>query len=118
MYQPIRRKKMTKNTNKNEARITLMATLKATRDARKAAKAKLTETIEAAYAEYRKLVAELKAERNTAIDKYLAAKDAAKKPVEKTTKKAAKKTTKKAAKKSAKKAVKKATKKAIEKAAE
>ena len=41
---------MTKNTNKNEARITLMATLKATRDARKAAKTKLTETIEAAYA--------------------------------------------------------------------
>ena len=109
---------MTKNTNKNEARITLMATLKATRDARKAAKTKLMETIEAAYAEYRKLVADLKAERNAAIDKYLAAKDTAKKPVEKTTKKDAKKTTKKAVKKSAKKAVKKATKKATKEDAE
>lgn len=104
---------MTKNTNKNEARITLMATLKATRDGRKAAKAKLTETIEAAYAEYRKLVAELKAERNNAIDTYLAAKNAAKKPVEKTTKKAAKK----ASKKAAKNVTKKSTKKAAEKVA-
>ena len=108
---------MTKNTNKNEARITLMATLKATRDGRKAAKTKLTETIEAAYAEYRKLIAELKAERNAAIDKYLAAKDAAKKPVKKAAKKTAKKAAKKPAKKAAKKVTKKSTKKAAEKAA-
>lgn len=97
---------------KNEARNNLMATLTANRKARKDAKAKLTETINAAYAEYRKLVADLKAERKAAIDKYLAAKKDAKKA-------ATKKPTKKAAtKKPAKKAAKKTTKKAVKKAAE
>ena len=103
-----------KNTIKNEARTSLMTTLTAIRAARKDAKAKLVEKIEAAYAEYRKLVADLKAERTAAIDKYLAAKNETEKPV----KKAAKKTSKKATKKTAKKAVKKDTKKAAETAAE
>ena len=102
-----------KNTIKNEARTSLMTTLTAVREARKDAKAKLMEKIEAAYAEYRKLVADLKAERTAAIGKYLAAKKEAEKPV----KKAAKKTSKKAAKKTAKKAVKKAAETAAEKAA-
>ena len=107
-----------KNTIKNEARTSLMTTLTTLRAARKDAKAKLMEKIEAAYAEYRKLVAELKAERTAAIDKYLAAKTETEKPVKKAAKKAAKKTSKKAAKKTAKKAVKKAAEKAAETAAE
>ena len=102
-----------KNTTKNEARTSLMTTLTAVRTARKDAKVKLMEKIEAAYAEYRKLVADLKAERTAAIDKYLAAKKATKKPV----KKAAKKTSKKAAKKTVKKAAKKAAETAAKKAA-
>ena len=107
-----------KNTIKNEARNNLMATLPANRKARKDAKAKLTETVNAAYAEYRKLVADLKAERKAAIDKYLAAKNETEKPVKKAAKNTAKKTSKKSAKKTAKKAVKKDTKKAAETAAE
>ena len=106
-----------KNTIKNEARTSLMTTLSAVGAARKDAKKKLVEKIEAAYSEYRKLVADLKAERTAAIGKYLAAKKEAEKPVKKAAKKTAKKTSKKAAKKTAKKAVKKAAETAAEKAA-
>ena len=80
-----------KNTIKNEARTSLMTTLTAVRTARKDAKAKLVEKIEAAYAEYRKLVADLKAERTAAIDKYLAAKNETEKAVKKATETAAEK---------------------------
>ena len=90
-----------KNTTKNEARTSLMTTLTAVRTARKDAKVKLMEKIEAAYAEYRKLVADLKAERTAAIDKYLAAKNETEKPVKKAAKKAAEKAAETAAEKAA-----------------